>query len=312
MSKETKTEIAQEAAATPASAEAQPAQVATSVAQPAPATAQVAVAQQKPMTPIKAFKNVLNNTEIQSRLGQLLDEKQKNIFVASALEVFSSDGNLQKCDPMAVMKEVMQAAVFQLPINKNLGYAYVLPYKGVPQFQLGYKAYIQFAMRTGQYRHINADMVYEGEISKVDKLSGMVELNGNRVSDRVVGYFAYFETLGGFEKMEYMSVRDIAQHAIRYSPSASKATVETLMAKAGKGGTGLGWLGNFDAMAMKTVLKRVISKYGVLSTEMQNAMAHDRDDAEDVRNEAVGTQANAQVVETEDAQYIQLDEQQPY
>lgn len=308
-------EAAQVANPVPKDAQAAPAPVAAKpVAAPQPQVAQAAPISAQPqqaVMPIKAFKNVLENKEIQSRLGQLFDEKQKNIFITSALEVFSADSELQKCKPLAVMQEIMRAAAFQLPINKNLGFAYVLAYKGVPTFQLGYKAYIQFAMRTNQYRHINADLVYEGEISKIDKLSGIVELNGNRVSDKVVGYFAYFKTIGGFEKMEYMSVRDVAKHAIRYAPTCKKTSVEDLIALAGNGGTGKGWFGNFDGMALKTVLKRALSKYGVLSTEMQNAMAADRDDAEDVRNEAVATQANAQAVATEEVQYTVVEEQ-PY
>lgn len=278
-------------------------------------TAVTAATQQKQtaaVSPIKAFKAALSNVDVQSRLGQLLDVKQKNVFVASALEVFSSDSNLQKCEPMLVIKEVMKAAALQMPINKNFGFAYVLPYKGVPQFQLGYKAYIQLAQRSGQYRHINAAVIYEGEISKIDKLSGMIELNGKRISDKVVGYFAYFKMLNGFEKMEYMSVTDAAKYAIRYSPSVSGSTsVDTLVAQAGKVGKGMGWLGNFDDMAIKTCLKRVLKKYGYLSIEMQSAFESEREDAEADRNEVVATQANATVVNTEEVEYEEVEEQ-PY
>ena len=275
-------------------------------------TAVATATQQQKLSPIKAFKAALSNGEVQSRLGQLLDEKQKNVFVASALEVFSSDSNLQKCDSMDVIREIMKSATFNMPINKNLGYAYVMVYKGSPQFQLGYKGYIQLAQRTGQYLHINADVVYEGEISKIDRVSGMTELNGTRISDKVVGYFAYFKMLNGFEKMDYMSVTDMAKYAIRYAPSVpNNTTVDSLIALAGKPSKGLGWFGNFDSMALKTCLKRILSRYGYLSIEMQNAFASEREDSEAERNEVVSTQANAVSVNTEEVQYEEVDEQ-PY
>lgn len=213
---------------------------------------------------------------------------------------------------MDVMREVMKAASVNLPINKQFGFAYVLPYGTKPQFQLGYKAYIQLAIRTGQYKHINADVVYEGEVTEYDKLSGMIKFGGEPKSDKVVGYFCYFKLLNGFEKMEFMSVREAAQHAIRYSRGLPKETsVATLEANAGKVGAGQGWLGSFDDMAIKTCVKRALSKYGYLSIEMQNAFASERDDSEAERNEVVATQANATVVNTEDVQYVEVEEQ-PY
>ncbi len=287
---------------------------------PQAATAVAAATQQQKLSPIKAFKAALSNGEVQSRLGQLLDEKQKNVFVASALEVFSSDSNLQECTPMEVIRETMKAASLNLPINKNFGFAYVLPYKkrvgdkyvSVPQFQLGYKAYIQLAIRSGQYKHINADVVYEGEVTEYDKLSGMIKFGGHPTSDKVVGYFCYFKLLNGFEKMEYISVREAAQHAIRYSRGLPKGTtVDSLMANAGKVGSSQGWIGNFDDMAIKTCVSRVLKKYGYLSIEMQNAFASERDDSEAERNEAVSTQANAVSVNTEEVQYEEVEEQ-PY
>lgn len=221
---------------------------------------------------------------------------------------------------MDVIRETMKAASLNLPINKNFGFAYVLPYKkkvgdkyvSTPQFQLGYKAYVQLAIRSGQYKHINADVIYEGEVSEYDKLSGMIKLGNKPTSDKVVGYFCYFKLLNGFEKMEYMSVRDAAQHALRYSRGLPKGTtVNSLMAQAGKVGSSQGWLGNFDDMAIKTCVSRALKKYGYLSIEMQSAFESEREDAEVERNEVVATQANATVVNTEEVQYEEVEEQ-PY
>jgi len=141
------------------------------------------------------------------------------------------------------------------------------------------------AMRTGQYRTINADIVYEGEIHKVNKLTGELRFDGTKTSDKVVGYFAYFELLNGFNKTLYVELEDMAKHAKKYSPSIKndkKVTIETLKALAGKDPSGIGWAGGFDDMAIKTVLRNLLSKYGYLSVEMQNALSDDiKNDSEE-------------------------------
>jgi recombination protein RecT len=146
-------------------------------------------------------------------------------------------------------------------------------------------------MRTGQYKTINADYVYEGELRKVNKLSGEIAFDGDKVSDKVVGYFCYFELLNGFSKTLYMSVENMAEYAKRYSPSIKnnkELTVEKLIEKAQSGvtSTTVGWEGNFNDMALKTVIRRLLSKYGYLSVEMVNAISKDEeaDNAAAVRN----------------------------
>jgi recombination protein RecT len=194
--------------------------------------------------------------------------------------------------------ECLKAATLKLPINKALGFAYVIKFNNsvqlpdgtwtkvpTPTFIPGYKGYIQMAMRTGQYRTINADIVYEGEIQKVNKLTGELRFDGTKTSDKVVGYFAYFELLNGFNKTLYVELEDMAKHAKKYSPSIKadkKVTIETLKSLAGKDPSGIGWSGGFDDMAIKTVLRNLLSKYGYLSVEMQNALSDDiRNDYEE-------------------------------
>lgn len=137
-------------------------------------------------------------------------------------------------------------------------------------------------MRTGQYRIINADVVYEGELKKKSKLTGEIDLDGDRKSETVIGYFAYIELLNGYHKALYMSVEEIATHAKRYSKAIKgnrDVTVQSLMelsklpvvADSGS----LGWLGNFHGMAIKTVLRNLLSKYGYLSVELQQALDSD-------------------------------------
>ena len=248
--------------------------------------------QQKPVDLLKA---VINAPSVQDQFKNALGD-HKDAFVASLIDLYTGDKSLQTCKPQAVIMEALRAATLRLPINKALGFAYIVVYNNsvklpdgtwtkvpTPTFIPGYKGYIQLAMRTGQYRTINADLVYEGELRKVNKLTGEIAFDGEKTSDKVVGYFCYFELLNGFSKTLYMSVEDMAKYAKRYSPSVGKnTTVEMLIAKANDGivAKKVGWEGNFNDMALKTTLRRLLSKYGYLSVEMQTAMANDAEESE--------------------------------
>lgn len=227
----------------------------------------------KAVKPIEKLKSILYADSVQEQFRNVLKENA-GAFVASIIDLYNTDKTLQACDPKAVVMEALKAASLKLPINKQLGFAYIIPYKDgktgqyVPTFQLGYKGYIQLAMRTGAYKYINADVVYEGELVKYDKLTGEIEIDpSKRVSDKKIGYFAYIETLNGFRKTLYMSIEEVTKHAQRYSKSyGSKNSV---------------WATDFDAMALKTVLRLLLSKYGIMSIEMQTAIAEDMVDAAD-------------------------------
>lgn len=245
-------------------------------------------------SPVNQLNEVLNNGAIKKQFENAL-QQNASTFMAAVLELFSTDGKLQLCDPTLVVKEALKAAVLRLPINKALGQAFIIAYNNTvtlpdgskrkqyePTFQIGYKGLYQLAMRTGQYRIINADVVYEGELKKKSKLTGEIDLDGDRKSETVIGYFAYIELLNGYHKALYMSVEEIAIHAKRYSKAIKgnrDVTVQSLMelsklpvvADSGS----LGWLGNFHGMAIKTVLRNLLSKYGYLSVELQQALDSD-------------------------------------
>jgi len=212
---------------------------------------------------VDQFKMVLNDNSIRAQLKNSLKEKS-GAFMSSMLDLYSGDSYLQNCDPRAVVMECLKAASLDLPIVKSLGFAYVVPYKNkgilTPTFIVGYKGLIQLAQRTGQYKTINAGIVYEGEYKGYDKLSGMVDISGERISDNVVGYFAYFQLLNGFEKILYMTVDEVTKWREDYSKTKSDATP---------------WGKEFDKMAMKTCLRRLISSYGIMSTQMQQAIQYD-------------------------------------
>jgi recombination protein RecT len=240
-----------------------------------------------------ALKKVMNSVSIQQQFQNALRENS-GAFIASIIDLYNGDKGLQECSPNKVVTEALKAAVLKLPINKALGFAYIIKFNNkqtdpitkqeikvpTPTFIIGYKGYIQLAMRTGYYRTINADKVYEGELQKVNKLTGEIRLDGEKTSEKVVGYFAHFELINGFSKTLYIKVESIAKHAKKYAPSIKfdkNVTVESLSKLAGKDATGLGWTGDFDGMSLKTALRNLLSKYGYLSIEMQTAITQDYD-----------------------------------
>lgn len=226
----------------------------------------------KTKTPAQLMRAVVNAEASQALLKDSLKENA-GAFAASIIDLYSSDTYLQNYAPQAVFAEVLKAVSLKLPINKQLGFAYIIPRRdhGVwkPTFQLGYKGYIQLCMRTGAYRYINAGPVYEGELQKVDKLSGEVDLSGEPVSENapVIGYFAYMETLNGFRKCLYWSTDRLLRHVKRYSDSYKSDSKI--------------WKDNFEEMAIKTVLRYLLSHWGVMSTEMEQAFQADNVEAAD-------------------------------
>ena len=279
---------------------------------------------QKQERPIDLMKSVINAPSVQEQFQNALGE-HKDAFVASLIDLFTGDKKLQTCKPALVIAEALRAATLRLPLNKALGFASIIVFNNsvknadgswskvpTPTFVPGYKGYIQLAMRTGQYRTINADFVYEGEMRKVSKLTGEIAIDGEKKSDKIIGYFCYFELLNGFNKTLFMSVEDMAAYALRYSPSFKgnkKTSADTLikLAQANRPSSKVGWEGNFNDMALKTVIRRLLSKYGYLSVEMQNALSKDVEDSQMSRNDLISENANGQAIELDTAQYEEVD-----
>lgn len=211
----------------------------------------------------KTVRGMLETPAFKKKFEEMLGKKAAG-FISSIIAVTNSSNYLMKADPATVIGAAAQAAMLDLPINQSLGFAYIVPYKGAAQFQLGYKGYIQLAQRSGQYADIGAKTVYEGELEYENRLLDKFRF-GERTSDKVIGYLAYFRLTNGFEKMLYMTLDEMQAHAKKYSKNY-------------KGGTDTWGLADFDVMAEKTVLKRLLSKYGPLSIEsiqMSQALAND-------------------------------------
>lgn len=212
--------------------------------------------------------SLISNDEIRAKFDNVLGKKS-NGFIASLIAASKND--LKNVEPNSVLKAAMTAATLDLPIDKNLGFAYIIPYKNEAQFQLSYKGYIQLAIRSGQYKTINAIEIYENEIARTNRLTGEVEFNENDSQinrDKVVGYMAYFKLINGFEKAIYMSKEEMEAHAKKYSQSYSSKKDWVVKSSL--------WTTDFDSMALKTILKRLISKYGIMSIEMQTAVLNDQ------------------------------------
>ncbi|MCY7821200.1 recombinase RecT [Bacillus inaquosorum] len=216
------------------------------------------------------MKGLLSSPSVIKRFEEVLGKRAIQ-FTASILSLYNSEQMLQKTDPMSVISSAMVAATLDLPIDKNLGYAWIVPYGGKAQFQLGYKGYIQLALRTGQYKSINCIPIHEGELQMWNPLTEEIEIDfEKRESDAVIGYAAYFELINGFRKTVYWTKAQVEKHKKKFSKSD------------------FGWKNDWDAMALKTVLKAVLSKWGILSVEMQKAVIEEDETREriDITNEA--------------------------
>jgi len=225
----------------------------------------------KPQTGLQKFNAMLENTRTQEYLTNVLGEK-KQTFVSNMVALVSSNKALSECDPSTIMFSCLKATALGLALDPSLGLAWVLPYRDnknnttVATFQLGAKAYIQLALRTAQYKKINVRDVRQGEIVGEDFVSGEMQfkkLEKDREKAPIVGYVAMFELINGFSKQLYMSVEELDAHAKRFSQTYRK-------------GYGL-WSDKEmrGSMMEKTILKRLLSKYGVLSVEMEQAIKSD-------------------------------------
>lgn len=260
---------------------------------------------------VKNFQAVMNNSYYQTLLQNTLKEN-KGTFTTSLMELATSDESLLQCNPNALMAEALKAASLHLPLNKQLGQCYILPFKNhgvlTPTLVVGTKGYLQLAMRTGKYETINSDVVYEGELKGYDKVTGNLDLSGIRTSNVPIGYFAYMKMKNGFSKLLYMSLDEVCLYAKQYSPTVKfndKLTTDGLkqlaLNQAAKGvSDGVGWKSNFESMALKTVLRRLLSKWGELSIENNDILNIDEaPSAEQQRDEEFAEDKKVIVVDAE-------------
>lgn len=220
------------------------------------------------MTTVPQLKSLLSGEAVKSRFQEILGKKASG-FISSVLSCVNSNNLLQTAEPQSVLNSAVIAATLDLPVNPNLGFAAIVPYndrkKGVcvAQFQLQYKGLIELCLRSGQFTALIDEVVYDGQLVKKNKFTGEYIFDEDaKVSDKVIGYMAYFRLVNGFEKTFYMTIEEVQAHAKKYSQSY-------------KSGYGV-WKDDFDIMARKTVLKLLLSKYAPKSIEMQRAITLDQ------------------------------------
>lgn len=230
----------------------------------------------KPTTPpnVTALVNTfLDRDGLRKRFDELLGKRSPQ-FISSIVSMVNADNNMQQAfyeSPMTVIQAALKAATFDLPIDQNLGYAYIVPFKNYKKdlgtkkmeatFILGWKGMHQLALRTGAYKTINVVDIREGELKKYNRLTEEVDIDfiedeNERTSRPVIGYVGYYRLVNGAEKTIYMSVKAIENHEKKFRKGEYQ---------------GKGWRDDWDAMARKTVYRILIGKWGVMSIDYQTA-----------------------------------------
>ena len=216
-----------------------------------------AVVTAQPKTAVDLFKQ----PNVRERFVEIMG-KRGNAFTSSVLTLVSQNEKLKKCDPQSIYLCAMMAATLNLPVNANLGFAYIIPYGDKAQFQMGYKGFIQLAMRSGQFKTISSAPIYKDQIVSQNPLKGFefdfTVLPGK--DEKPVGYAAYIELMNGFNKTLYMTTQEVTAHGKKYSKTFNTGP----------------WKDDFETMALKTVMKLLLSKYAPLSVEMEQAVTADQ------------------------------------
>ena len=218
---------------------------------------------------VMATKDFFSKPVVQQKLIELLGKNAQS-FATSVLQVVNSNDMLKNADPQTVFSAACMAATLNLPINNNLGFAYIVPFRNnkanrtEAQFQLGYKGFIQLAQRSGQFKRINACATYSDDTEQTvyERLTSLLP---KKPTGQITGYIAYFQLLNGYEAHLAMSIEELNAHSQKYSQTAKK-------------GFGV-WKDNFDAMAQKTVIKLLLSKQAPLSIDTPLATAVQADQA---------------------------------
>lgn len=237
------------------------------------------MAKDEKVTGLQLFNRTIRSTETQEYLSDVLKER-KGSFVNNLTALVANDKALQECEPFTVMFAALKATALDLPLDKSLGFAFVIPYndnknnRKVAQFQLGYKGVKQLALRSGQFAIIpNATDVREGELVSRNRLTGeckfnFVEDEKQRATLPIIGFASYFRLLNGAESTLYMTIEEVTAHALRYSQTY-RSKNERVKAESK-------WTTDFVEMAKKTVIKLNLSRNAPLSVEMQDAMKADQ------------------------------------
>ncbi len=243
-------------------------------------------------------KSLFQQENVKAKFNEILGTKAVG-FMTSVLQCTAQNSLLAKAEPNTILQAAMVAATLDLPINNNLGFAYIIPYnekvKGeggkpdtwrtVAQFQMGAKGFLQLALRSGQFKTISYAAIYAGQLVEENPLTGFVFDFKVKPSGDPIGYAAFFSLINGFEKTMYMTVEELRKHGTAYSQTFKKGYGQ--------------WKDNFDGMCKKTVIKLLLSKFAPLSIEMQKSVKSDQGIIHDAETEDI-SYADVEPLQIED------------
>lgn len=268
--------------------------------------------------PQKGLAAYLSQDAVRNKINDVIGGKDGQRFISAIVSATTANPALQECSNGSILSAAMLGESLKLSPSPQLGQYYLVPFndnkKGkVAQFQLGYKGYIQLAIRSGQYKKLNVLAIKEGELVRFDPLNEEIEVRliedeDEREAAATIGYYAMFEYTNGFKKAMYWSKKKMEAHALKYSQGYA--------ADKRKGTNWTFWSKDFDGMAYKTMLRQLISKWGIMSIEMQMAMDGDmavlNEDGTKtyVENENSYIEAEATVIEAEPVQEAEANDVQ--
>ncbi len=278
----------------------------------------------------------LQNDAVKRQINQVVGGKNGTRFISSIVSAVQSNPDLQKCSSPSIVNAALLGEALNLSPSPQLGQFYMVPFDSKKkkckeaQFQLGYKGYIQLASRSGYYKHLNAMVIKEGELVRYDPLNEEIEVNlieddAIREQTPAIGYYAMFEYENGFRKIMYWSKRKMLAHAEKYSFAFSKngggSSLELL--EQGKipedelWKYSSFWFKDFDNMALKTMLRQLISKWGIMSIDLQTAIHKDmaviRENGEPdyIDNEKAGMEEQNDIVSEQEIKDVPEERMQP-
>ena len=218
----------------------------------------------------QTLQQLMNSGAVVKKMNDVLgSEKKASSFISSVISVSQNNKLLRNAEPMSILSSAMVAATLDLPVVPTLGMAYLVPYKGVCGFQIGYKGILELAMRSGEFRNIIDEVVYDGQLVKKNKFTGeyVFDEDSIKLDDKgqakPIGVMARFDLINGYSKTIYWSLEEIEAHAKRFS-------------QAYRSGYDSPWKSDFWQMAKKTVLKSLLNKYAPKSVAMQTALKFDQ------------------------------------
>lgn len=272
------------------------------------------MAEQTGLSVAGQVKSMISQENVKKKFSEVLGQKAPQ-FLASITTVIQGSTQLKKCDANSIMSAAFVAATYDLPIDSNLGFSAIVPYNESTynpqtkqwekhpraQFQMMYKGFIQLAIRSGYYEKMNYAVVYQDELISYNPITGEIEFvtdfskctqRNNGEYDKVAGYYAWFRLKTGFRQELYMSAAEVDNHAKKYS-QAYRYDLDNNK-------KGSKWTTDFEAMALKTVIKLLLSKWGILSVDMQRAIQDDQKVYDEEGNASYGDN-KPDVIEAEDA-----------